>query len=92
VRKRIWRCSSEGLTTLVQPLGDPGRDLGFDGLQIRAGRRGASEHELVGLLTIRVIPARRTQSRPFTFTERDRHGQRGVLVAVRRRAEGTTFG
>jgi hypothetical protein len=63
------------LLTLVQPLGDPGRDLGFDGLQVRARRCGSGEHELVGLLTIRVVPGRGgTQSNPFT-------SQNAIVVA-----------
>jgi hypothetical protein len=47
----------------VQPLTDPGNNLGFDGLQIRAERCGDREHELVGLLTVRVVAGR---SNPFT--------------------------
>jgi hypothetical protein len=56
----------EALLALVQSLGDPGRDLGFDDLQIRAGRRGDGEHELVGLFAVRVVPGRWSQSNPFT--------------------------
>jgi hypothetical protein len=62
----MCRCSSGALLTLVQSLGDPRRDLGFGGLQVRARRCGNGEHELVGLLTIRVVPAGGTQSNRFT--------------------------
>ena len=73
------------LRALVQPLGDPGCDLGFDRLQVRAGRGGDGQHDLVGLFAVRVVPGRGEPVEPIHIAERGRDGQCGALVAVRQR-------
>jgi hypothetical protein len=73
------------LRALVQPLGDPGCDLGFDRLQVRAGRGGDGQHDLVGLFAVRVVPGWGEPVEPIHIAERDRDGQCGALVAVRQR-------
>ena len=67
----------------MQPLVDPGRDLGLDVLKLRRGRRRSGEHELIGLLAVGLVAGRGKPVESVDVAERDGGCERRAFVAVR---------